>query len=323
MGNGCPKRKAQGYARATWIEQSGTFGTDYKFTGKELDKETGLYYFGARYYDPRTQVWQSPDPILSSYLDGKRGMGGVYNPVNLGLYTYAGNNPINIVDINGKWNEIGHHDVMFVAMYAAGFDATQSSFIARSAWAPDVDSRNAMSFTSLKQASQSSGHQQRVHLLNGGNPQIAQQTAGRVFETDLSYIKNGYLIGDDNNFLFENNAHRLGDAYAHINPDTGLLYNHTVGHAEHGTTPDSPYTNPVRFVDYAMDIYDRGVSVKGQPRISRSMYRSLMLDLTKIESTNNQHAFLENISKAMGTDLPQSQEGYGLLGTGNLLEGAF
>ncbi|WP_227429532.1 RHS repeat-associated core domain-containing protein [Psychrobacter sp. I-STPA6b] len=109
MGNGCPKRKAQGYARATWVDQSGAFGTDYKFTGKELDKETGLYYFDARYYDPRTQVWQSPDPILSDYLGGIKtnpsklpGMGGVYNPPNLNLYAYSHNNPVNVVDLDGK-----------------------------------------------------------------------------------------------------------------------------------------------------------------------------------------------------------------------------
>ncbi|NIV10723.1 MAG: hypothetical protein GWN62_05360, partial [Aliifodinibius sp.] len=36
----------------------------YLYTSKELDEETGLYYYGARYYDPRTSVWQSADPIL-------------------------------------------------------------------------------------------------------------------------------------------------------------------------------------------------------------------------------------------------------------------
>ena len=32
------------------------------FTGKELDEETGLYYFGARYYDPVRARWASADP---------------------------------------------------------------------------------------------------------------------------------------------------------------------------------------------------------------------------------------------------------------------
>jgi RHS repeat-associated protein len=43
--------------------------TPYLFTAKEFDEETGLYYFGARYYDPRTSVWQNVDPILGDYLD--------------------------------------------------------------------------------------------------------------------------------------------------------------------------------------------------------------------------------------------------------------
>ena len=39
----------------------------YKFTGKEQDS-TGLYYFGARYYDPRTSVWVSTDPMVNAYI---------------------------------------------------------------------------------------------------------------------------------------------------------------------------------------------------------------------------------------------------------------
>ena len=96
------------------------------FTGKELDEETGLYYFGARYYDPRTSVWQSTDPILGKYLPNAPhkedenvkllpptvqqslaqfnlpGMGGVFNPTNLAMYTYAGQNPLRYVDPDGN-----------------------------------------------------------------------------------------------------------------------------------------------------------------------------------------------------------------------------
>ena len=87
----------------TFVEQSSnTQRTPYEFTAKELDEETGLYYFGARYYDARTSVWQSPDPILSIYLDGKRGMGGVFNSFNLGLYTYTHLNPVRFIDPDGN-----------------------------------------------------------------------------------------------------------------------------------------------------------------------------------------------------------------------------
>jgi RHS repeat-associated protein len=71
------------------------------FTGKELDTETGLYYYGARYYDPRLTLWENPDPILGKYLDGKPN-GGIYNPFNLGNYGYVSQNPLRLVDPDGK-----------------------------------------------------------------------------------------------------------------------------------------------------------------------------------------------------------------------------
>ncbi len=44
-----------------WVQEFETIlGTEYYFTGKEFDNDTQLSYFGARYYDARTSVWQSP-----------------------------------------------------------------------------------------------------------------------------------------------------------------------------------------------------------------------------------------------------------------------
>ena len=60
-----------------------------------------MYYFGARYYDPRTSVWQSADPILGAYLDGKRN-DGVHAPVHLAMYTYVRNNPLIMIDPDGR-----------------------------------------------------------------------------------------------------------------------------------------------------------------------------------------------------------------------------
>ena len=43
-------------------------GNTYQFAGKQLDPESGFYYFGARYYDPRTGIFETPDPALAQKL---------------------------------------------------------------------------------------------------------------------------------------------------------------------------------------------------------------------------------------------------------------
>jgi RHS repeat-associated protein len=100
----------------TWINERQTGdGVAYLFTGKEKDEETGFYYHGARYRDARIGMWLSVDPALEEYLpkppnsdEAKEhnkklpGMGGAFNTVNLNLYHYAGNNPVKLIDPDGK-----------------------------------------------------------------------------------------------------------------------------------------------------------------------------------------------------------------------------
>lgn len=50
-------------------------------------------------------MWESPDPILGQYLNGQPN-GGVYNPGNLGLYSYAYQNPIIYRDPGGQEPEV-------------------------------------------------------------------------------------------------------------------------------------------------------------------------------------------------------------------------
>ena len=100
-----------------WIEKRAPENKTlpFKFTGKERDEETGLYYYGARYLDPRTSRWLSADPALGEYIpmapvndEAKKhnqnlpGMGGIYNTVNFHLYHYAGNNPVKYTDPDGE-----------------------------------------------------------------------------------------------------------------------------------------------------------------------------------------------------------------------------
>lgn len=76
----------------TMAEQLGGnyYNTPFKFNGKELDEETGLYYYGARYYDPRTSIWLSVDPLAEKLPS--------WSP-----YNYCFNNPVKFVDPDGAY----------------------------------------------------------------------------------------------------------------------------------------------------------------------------------------------------------------------------
>ena len=68
----------------------------FKFTGKERDGESGLDYFGARYYGSSMGRFMSPDPLLNS--------GRPDNPQTWNRYSYVLNNPLKMVDPTGLYN---------------------------------------------------------------------------------------------------------------------------------------------------------------------------------------------------------------------------
>ena len=70
-------------------EHSSSEDMPYKFNGKELDGKTGLYYYGARYMDPRISMWLGVDPLMEKYP-------------NVSVYCYTMDNPIKLVDPNGE-----------------------------------------------------------------------------------------------------------------------------------------------------------------------------------------------------------------------------
>ena len=70
-------------------ERNNTWNTPYLFNAKEFDEETGMYYYGARYYEPRLSLWISVDPMEEKYP-------------NIGGYVYCVNNPVKFVDLDGR-----------------------------------------------------------------------------------------------------------------------------------------------------------------------------------------------------------------------------
>ena len=70
-------------------ERNNTWNTPYLFNAKELDEETGLYYYGARYMDPKISMWLGVDPLMEKY------------PSVTG-YCYTMDNPIRFIDPDGR-----------------------------------------------------------------------------------------------------------------------------------------------------------------------------------------------------------------------------
>ena len=96
-------------------ERNNIWNTPYLFNAKEFDEETGLYYYGARYYDPRISLWISTDPYEDKY------------PF-VNSYCYVLNNPIKLIDPNGKdvyiwYKDKNGHDRTF---HFSGFHGKKS-----------------------------------------------------------------------------------------------------------------------------------------------------------------------------------------------------
>lgn len=70
-------------------ERNSIWNTPYLFNAKEFDEETGPYYYGARYYDPRLSLWISTDAKQEENL-------------NVSTYIYTFNNPIKYQDPDGN-----------------------------------------------------------------------------------------------------------------------------------------------------------------------------------------------------------------------------
>ncbi|PID57949.1 MAG: hypothetical protein CR986_08515 [Ignavibacteriae bacterium] len=76
----------------------------YDYTSKELDKETGLHYYGARYYDTDGSFWYSVDPLADKYPG--------WSPYN---YTLC--NPLNRFDPDGKSSFVFQTEIRVMAKF--------------------------------------------------------------------------------------------------------------------------------------------------------------------------------------------------------------
>ena len=70
-------------------ERNNVWNTPYLFNAKEFDEETGMYYYGARYYEPKLSLWMTTDPMEEDYP-------------NVSSYVFCHNNPQIYIDPDGR-----------------------------------------------------------------------------------------------------------------------------------------------------------------------------------------------------------------------------
>lgn len=80
-----------------------------------MDAETGLYYYGARFYDPRISVWLSVDPLAEETMTP---------------YQYAYQNPVKFIDPDGRFPVFTHYLMTYRALKALGYSERVSNRIA-------------------------------------------------------------------------------------------------------------------------------------------------------------------------------------------------
>ncbi|MDA3811810.1 MAG: hypothetical protein PF518_15935, partial [Spirochaetaceae bacterium] len=97
-----------------WVEDSDdTYDMiPFRFTGKEWDEETKLYYMSARYQNPMTSRWMSADPSGPSLVYPNQNNFLFISSIN--WYSYAENNPVKYSDPTGKLPIIGSWNGMMI-----------------------------------------------------------------------------------------------------------------------------------------------------------------------------------------------------------------
>jgi len=184
----------------------------FQYTGRENDG-TGLYYYRARYYDPRVGRFTQEDPI--------RFGGGDVN-----LYAYVGNSPLGSADPLGLWKPPVHTNLTIGQMNA--FGVFSQEMMDRAVGANVNVDRLSNQFNDP------------AHYMPG-NRVAAETLAEQSLERAIQLARSGRL--DEAMGPFGEGLHTVQDRYAHYEQNAGWL-----GHPG----CDDPLRHP-REVDAARD----------------------------------------------------------------------
>jgi RHS repeat-associated protein len=160
--------------------ESGSADIKHKYTGQELDNETGIYNYKARYYHPVLGRFISPDSIVPTPED----------PQSLNRYSYVNNNPINLTDPSGHMAAWWHFGIDFVASLSSGQGFFQSI---KNGWSNMmVDFNGSNSKPQSYYADYSNQHAMPGWLTGTDIMQKPEQAAAATNEYKDWALRNGY-----------------------------------------------------------------------------------------------------------------------------------
>ena len=225
--------------------------TESHFADKKRDQESGLDYFGARYYSSVMGRWMSPDwadrPEAVPYSD-------LMNPQSLNLYGYVNNNPLSRADKDGHCAE----DFCVIEGGVTAYFAGAAVWAGASAYlSTPAGQRSPDTFTSAAGASFSSSFHSLTSLFSNSDsstPTPAAPAQPRTAQDALPRDKDGRPVPD---------AEAAGNPHTQLGTKDGRAGPYTQGrefgtngkpvkdidHTDHGrpdTHPDNPHEHPYR-----------------------------------------------------------------------------
>ena len=164
--------------------------SSHTFSAKEKDSETGLSYFGARYYSSDLSIWLSVDPMASKYP-------------SLSPYVYCADNPVKLVDPNGE-----EYDVFITGEGAEWVtkqlsDSYQGLNITRDKFGrlhTNVDDISSLSEDEKLIYDAINSNTVIVNMLVGETDYV--QTSMGNFEINMSAAFGGNVLSDDKSMAF-------------------------------------------------------------------------------------------------------------------------
>lgn len=260
-----------------------------RFTGKERDAETGLDYFGARYYGSALGRWTSPD-VLNITPDR------LLNPSRMmNKYVYGANNPLSLVDLDGR-------DVVALLEPPHGFLPGHFMLFANNpktgqsglmSFGPADSSNSGRFFTALNGPMSSTNQYdlpQSADDLRSNFAALTIQTTPEQAQAVLNFIKNvsANTPEDWYRVLSENCTTVCRDAAKAVGilpPDAGsitpyglwsTLFQKYAKNPTYSTFSSLPYASPTFSI---MNIQDKKGVDYGNPRFGMNTFDFIMLQL--------------------------------------------